>query len=676
MSFNFPSFFRSAVLLVSVLVGVGGCGGGGGTTTDNGGGSTLSAPIFKGVEVAVPSAALGGEVTLNWNPASDDVSASEMIVYDISVATTAGAPFVATHTTAQGADTFTVTGLADDVDYFFVVRARDEAGNRDANTVEAATFRQGGVMNLRGAPIFGIPGAFAFTYRDANCASYTLDFGDSGTDIQNCPGDGGDVTVNHQYATAGTYTVTLTNDSLGTSEVIKLTITSALTIGTILNDVIIGTAATSGGSWFYTNPRVFIPAVAGATVSVADIESTLAAGKSVAITTVNANGDIIVNAPISWSANRLTLNSMRDIKINAVMSASGTALLDLEHEFFAGAVKMGFNPDGTFKGRVDFPARTGAGILTIGGYPYTLINDVTGLQNICLTSLCMYALGGDVDAAVTSAWNAGAGFMPLGDAMTSFGGRFDGLGHVVTGLVINRPTTDFVGLFGFINGARILNVGLTNGSVSGGNYVGGVAGKVWTGSDKIGNCYNTSSVSGNSFVGGVAGFSYGSIIRSHNGGIVGGADMVGGVAGESTGTGNSISDSYNTAAVTGSGASVGGLVGANFSGISDSYSMGGVSGTDSVGGLVGSNGGGSINNSYSAGGVSGSTAAGGLVGAIVGGSSASAYWDTQTSGQTSSAAGIGLTTAQMKAQASFAGWDFTKTWSIVEGVSYPTLRND
>ena len=47
----------------------------------------------------------------------------------------------------------------------------------------------------------------------------------------------------------------------------------------------------------------------------------------------------------------------------------------------------------------------------------------------------------------------------------------------------------------------------------------------------------------------------------------------------------------------------------------------------------------------------------------------------QTSGQSTSAGGIGKTTAEMKQQATFAGWDFVTIWGIAEGASIPGLRS-
>ncbi|MDD5057530.1 MAG: hypothetical protein PHQ60_06635 [Sideroxydans sp.] len=710
MNFHCPRFFYRTLFLVSILLSIGGCGGGGGGT---GGGGTSIAPTFNGVAVAIPSAA-GGEVTLSWDAATDDVTASSAIVYDISVATTAGAPFAATYSTAAGATSYTVTGLADDTDYFFVVRARDEAGNRDTNTVEALTHELIGTMNLRGTPMAGIPGAIAFTYRDANCNTFTLYFGDESFDEQNCPGDGGDVTVNHQFTQAGTYHVSLSNLQGETSDDITFTITPAAAIGVVLNDVIIGAGATSGGAWYDPNSTYayFLPTVLGATVSVADIESRLAAGKSVAISTVNLSSDLIVNDAVSWSANSLTLNSMRDIKINAVMSASGTASLNFIHGLSAGNIKMGFNADGTFKGRVDFPGRSGTGLLTINGNPYTVINSLglegslttTDLQGMNGNLAGNYALGSDIDASATSGWNALAGFQPVGYGGTTpayFTGNFDGLGHTVSGLAINRSADMYVGLFGLASSLNIANVGVVNAAVSGNTYVGGLVGYMSggathhsyssgsvSGASRVGgligendaggvisNSHSACSVSGTVLVGGLTGINFNSTVSdSYSTGTASGGDMVGGLTGNNGGTSSTISRSYSSGNVTGTGSYIGGLVGRNDLTIGDSYSTGSVTGISYVGGLVGYNGAGFIGNTYSTGSVSGTASVGGLVGFWGGGISSNSYWNTETSGQAASAAGAGLTTSQMKAQANFTSWDFVSTWSIVEGVSYPTLQ--
>ena len=69
-------------------------------------------------------------------------------------------------------------------------------------------------------------------------------------------------------------------------------------------------------------------------------------------------------------------------------------------------------------------------------------------------------------AAATLAWNANAGFTPVGTVALPFNGTFDGLGHTIAHLTINLPATADVGLFGSTDTASVIrNVGLIGGNV-------------------------------------------------------------------------------------------------------------------------------------------------------------------------------------------------------------------
>ena len=68
-----------------------------------------------------------------------------------------------------------------------------------------------------------------------------------------------------------------------------------------------------------------------------------------------------------------------------------------------------------------------------------LVNTVFDLQNMKNNLAGTYALGRDIDAGITSGWNSGAGFVPIGGG-TSFTGNLDGQGHTISGLFINRPS--------------------------------------------------------------------------------------------------------------------------------------------------------------------------------------------------------------------------------------------
>ena len=98
-------------------------------------------PSFAGLKSAVqcfPGPLTPGEqrpVSLSWNAATDNVTSSSKITYDIYMASMAGGEnFSQRSWTTQGATTFTTPDLPGG--RFFVIRARDQAGNEDHNTVE------------------------------------------------------------------------------------------------------------------------------------------------------------------------------------------------------------------------------------------------------------------------------------------------------------------------------------------------------------------------------------------------------------------------------------------------------------------------------------------------------------------------------------------------------------
>jgi hypothetical protein len=101
-------------------------------------------PTFAGLKSAttcIPGPVGGGRTTsyhLSWDPATDNVTPSSRIVYDVYQATSPGGEDFSTptYTTPAGATSFDTPPLPTDKSFFFVVRARDQAGNRDSNTVE------------------------------------------------------------------------------------------------------------------------------------------------------------------------------------------------------------------------------------------------------------------------------------------------------------------------------------------------------------------------------------------------------------------------------------------------------------------------------------------------------------------------------------------------------------
>lgn len=378
--------------------------------------------------------------------------------------------------------------------------------------------------------------------------------------------------------------------------------------------------------------------------------------------TAGANGDIFVNASVTWaSARTLTMKAHRHINVNSEINVDGTGTLLLNYDTANGG--------GDYFVRAPINLAAGSTFQTQretdAAINYTIIRDNAALAGIASGDLAgNYVLGANV-TATTNPW------VPIGDDGAAFTGSFDGLGHTVDGLT--RANTDNavsgIGLFGRSDG-EIRNVGVTNVNVAGSINVGGLAG---INGGLIRNSYSTGTVTGSDKDAGAQ--QVGSI-----GGLVGRND-------------GNISGSYSSATVTatsgdqGAGGAmdfmqggIGGLAGSSQAPITDSYATGAVTGTSDVGGLVGFTMG-AIGASYSTGAVTGTNNAGGMVGFLfeIGPPLlADTFWDTTTSGQGASAAGAfastGLATADMKVQANFTNWDFTDTWVIRENNSYPLLR--
>jgi filamentous hemagglutinin family protein len=363
------------------------------------------------------------------------------------------------------------------------------------------------------------------------------------------------------------------------------------------------------------------------------------------------SGDVMVNDNVVWnSASSLTLSAYHDVKVVKAISNRGNGGVTLRADntgncvsgskncgtisftphagitVNGGAVNLYYNPAGSNKAAdangngPSYASPTDySGHVTLNGgstlNAWMLVNDVNQLQAMNTNLVGNYALGRDIDATVTAGWNGAAGFVPVGVAYAPFfSGQFDGLGHTITGLTINRPSSEYVGLFGQNNG-QVRNVGMVADAFSGTYAVGGLVG---LNHGTVSNSYSTGAVSGVTgvgglplpqYAGGLVGYNYGTVSNSHSTGAVNGTYYVGGLAGYNTGT---VSNSHSTGIVIGYN-SVGGLVGYNTGTVSNSYSAGTVDGSYGVGGLAGDNLG-TVSNSSSTGAINGYAEVGGLVG--------------------------------------------------------------
>ncbi len=140
-----------------------------------------------------------------------------------------------------------------------------------------------------------------------------------------------------------------------------------------------------------------------------------------------------------------------------------------------------------------------------------------------------FELGADIEYDKTVENN----YTPIGNESNTFKGHFDGKGHTVSGINVNLPSNDYVGLFAQAQDATIQNLTLANSTISGKNYVGGFVGmsEIPT---TIQNCHAGSdvTVSGRDGVGGIVGLY--ATIR----GCTCAATVTGNIVGGITGTAN------------------------------------------------------------------------------------------------------------------------------------------
>lgn len=209
------------------------------------------------------------------------------------------------------------------------------------------------------------------------------------------------------------------------------------------------------------------------------------------------------------------------------------------------------------------------------------------------------------------------GWMPVGVESTPFQGKFYGNNHTISGLWINRTSTDNIGLFGYVSGATINDLTLHGSKISGKANVGGLVG--YATSSTVANCHTEfDGVSGSAMVGGLIGLIISTSVTQtgHIGNVSGSSSHIGGLIGQA------LSSSAVTTCEVKSDVSgtryVGGVLGQlGTSTIKESTNHGNVTGTGSVGGVVGvANGTGSLTNVKLFGDTKGTSNVGGIVGEI------------------------------------------------------------
>jgi hypothetical protein len=159
-----------------------------------------------------------------------------------------------------------------------------------------------------------------------------------------------------------------------------------------------------------------------------------------------------------------------------------------------------------------------------------------------------YKLGNNINISAANWQSIGiiptASWLPIGTPKNPFRGIFDGNGKVISGLTING-TNDYdyyqrlfgnyyQGLFGYISGGTVKNLGIEGIAISSGGRLGGIAAIIESGSI-ISNCYTTGAITGD-------------------------YDTIGGIVGLVGDGGNVVENCYSTVAVSGV-SHIGGIAG-------------------------------------------------------------------------------------------------------------------
>jgi hypothetical protein len=345
------------------------------------------------------------------------------------------------------------------------------------------------------------------------------------------------------------------------------------------------------------------------------------------------------------TATSLTKNRMRTLLTftNATWDFQGESVNGTEDTWGINAVLNSGYPFLSWEGITHNPSPFAGGIGT-SDEPF-LVSNLTQLDAVRNFLSYHFLQTSNIDASATSTWDAGAGWMPIGNATTKFTGVYNGQEYIISGLYLNRATS-YNGLFGFTQGSAAYYVQLRNVNITGAGYTGGIVG-YGINSSIFNGCSVTGNVTGTSYVGGFAGWITTSvnISESYSAGNVTGTSYVGGFVGVMQAS-SELKNCYSLANVTrssGTNANV-----SAFSPYADNCKL--------------------INN-YSTGSVTftGYTAPTnrGFGYTVISGAYSEAtgnFWNKDTSLQStnSGVSATGLTSAQMRTSSTFtiAGWDY------------------
>ena len=208
--------------------------------------------------------------------------------------------------------------------------------------------------------------------------------------------------------------------------------------------------------------------------------------------------------------------------------------------------------------------------------PYRIFNadQLNQVRNFVGKTDVYFSLEADIDM---TGWiaenNPSQGWLPIEGNSVVTTLNFNGNGHTIKNLWINRPNSNYVGLFGYIaTEGRIYNLKLENANYVGKDYIGGIIAE--SSCMNLESCGFNGEISGNDYLGGILGY----VDVSENTKInncfsrckIAGNDCAGGIVGK-------VSYTYDEAAIK-----------SRYIEISNCSSYNKISGNSYIGGIIGS----------------------------------------------------------------------------------------
>jgi len=221
--------------------------------------------------------------------------------------------------------------------------------------------------------------------------------------------------------------------------------------------------------------------------------------------------------------------------------------------------------------------------------------------------------------------NPSQGWLPIGVESTPFKGKFYGNNHKITGLTINRTSTNNVGFFGYVTNATISDLTIEGTTITGTDNVGAMFGYI--SESTVTNCHvvmtGGTGVVGKRWIGGFAGnssntnYSTFSVNAYATNGLndPGTSGIIGGFIG--TVNGGEFSNGSAIGGVSNSGGYTGGLFGmARLITLNTINVKSDIAGQSYTGGIIGWCATGSLTNCVYEGSISGNQYVGGIVGSL------------------------------------------------------------